>query len=52
MFADTKDIDGKAFGQIVLQLPDDNQKAEKMINYLRNSGILVEEVDTYVRVDE
>lgn len=36
--ADTKDIDGKAYGQMILQLPDDNS-AEKVISYLKLNGI-------------
>ncbi|MDD3766665.1 MAG: ATP-binding cassette domain-containing protein [Eubacteriales bacterium] len=44
MFADTKDIDGKAFGQIVIQLPDDERAAAKIMNYLTSKGLTVEEV--------
>ncbi len=49
LFADTRDIDGKAFGQIVLQLPEAPSVAGKMINYLRAKGLTVEEADGYVR---
>ncbi len=48
IFADTKNIDGKAFGQIVLQLPDDKMVGEKMMAYLRNKGLTVEEVKGFV----
>jgi len=48
MFADTKNIDGKAFGQIVIQLPDDNSTADKMIEYLKAKGLFAEEVNGYV----
>lgn len=48
IFADTKNIDGKAFGQIVLQLPDDKMVGEKMMAYLRNKGLTVEEVNGFV----
>lgn len=45
MFADTKDIDGAAFGQIVLQLPDNDDVAGRMIEWLRRrEHIGVEEV--------
>lgn len=49
MFADTKDIDGKAFGQIVIQLPEDAATAAGMTEWLRQKdGIAVEEVDDLV----
>jgi D-methionine transport system ATP-binding protein len=48
LFADTRNIDGKAFGQIVLQLPDRPAVADGMIRYLRAKGLTVEEVDGYV----
>ena len=44
LFADTKNIDGKAFGQIVIQLPEEEALAEKMQGYLRMRGLTVEEV--------
>lgn len=44
LFADTKDIDGKAFGQMVLQLPEDETGQNKIINYLRTHQIPYEEV--------
>lgn len=45
MFADTKDIDGKAFGQMLIQLPDDDQIAEEMIKYIRSVGVHAEEAE-------
>ena len=48
LFADTKNIDGKAFGQIVIQLPDNELIADRMIEYLRGKNLTVEEVDGYV----
>ena len=48
LFADTKDINGKAFGQMVLQLPEDNNLSDKVISYLRNIKINVEELKNYV----
>ena len=44
LFADTKDIDGKAYGQMVLQLPEDKAIAEKMLQHLKSRNLTVEEV--------
>lgn len=44
MFADTKNIEGKAFGQMVLQLPENQMLADKMMSYLDSRGLTVEEV--------
>jgi D-methionine transport system ATP-binding protein len=44
LFADTKDIDGKAYGQMVLQLPEDENGQKKIINYLKTNQIPYEEV--------
>ena len=48
LLADTKDIGGIARGQMVLQLPEDEQTAEKMIQYLKDRKLMVEELDDYV----
>lgn len=48
MYADLKDMDGKAVGQLVLQLPDEDTGAAKVKNYLRGHGLSMEEVDGYV----
>ena len=48
MFADTKNIDGKAFGQIVIQLPEAENIANRMIEYLKSKELAVEEVDGFV----
>lgn len=48
LFADTKDINGQAFGQMVLQLPEDEIQADKIINYLKNKNVNVEELIGYV----
>jgi len=48
IFADTKNIDGKAFGQIVIQLPENPIAAKKVFNYLVEKGLTVEEVHNYV----
>ena len=48
MGADTRNIGGKAMGEMILQLPEDEGIAEKMIIYLRNRKLVVEEVDLNV----
>ena len=44
MFADMKDIEGKALGHMIVQLPEDELQAEKAVGYLRAKGIPVEEI--------
>lgn len=44
MGADTKDIGGKAFGQILLQLPEDEQTVKRICGYLDSRGLKYEEV--------
>lgn len=44
MFADMKDIDGKALGQMIVQLPEDPALAIKVVGYLRSRGLSVEEM--------
>ena len=48
LLADTKDIGGIAHGQMVLQLPEDKVTAEKMIHYLKDRNLTVEELTDYV----
>lgn len=48
LLADTKDIGGIAHGQMILQLPEDESTAAKMIHYLKERKLSVEEVDSYV----
>ena len=48
LLADTKDINGIAHGQMILQLPEDDTLAAKMIHYLQERKLTVEEVDSYV----
>lgn len=48
MYADTKNIDGKAFGQMVVQLPEEEALAQKMFGYVRARGLSAEEVNGYV----
>ncbi|MDD6095107.1 MAG: ATP-binding cassette domain-containing protein [Clostridia bacterium] len=42
--ADTKNISGKAYGQMLLQLPDDPSSVTRIFNYLTDRGIKFEEV--------
>lgn len=39
MFADTKDIEGKAYGQMLLELPDDEKRAEKIFAWLNANKV-------------
>ncbi|KNZ43024.1 ABC transporter [Acetobacterium bakii] len=45
LHADMKNIDGITFGQMVIQLPEDELSASRAINYLRANQITVEEVE-------
>ena len=47
MFADTKDIDGKAYGQMILQLPEDERAAKRALAYLETQNVHVEEGDAH-----
>lgn len=42
-FADMKNLNGKAVGQMLVQLPEDRALQDKMIAYLRTHGLTVEE---------
>ena len=44
MHADTRDIGGKAMGQMLLQLPEDEVDAGRICNYLKTAGVNFEEV--------
>lgn len=48
LLADTKDIGGIAHGQMILQLPEDEATANKMVHYLKERKLEVEELDSYV----
>lgn len=41
--ADTKNIGGKAFGQMLLQLPDDSTASERVLRWLSDRGIPYDE---------
>lgn len=43
--ADTQDVGGKAFGQIIIGLPDDEVLAEKVTKYLDDNGIKFSETE-------
>ena len=47
-YADTREVSGKLFGQMILQLPEDHLQQEKAIYFLQNKGLRVEEVTGYV----
>ena len=49
LLADTKDIGGIAHGQMVLQLPEDEEKAAAMVEYLKTRRLDVEELTDYVQ---
>lgn len=44
LYADTKNIGGSAEGEMILQLPEIEETAEKMIKYLRETNMGVEEL--------
>ena len=44
-YADTRDVGGKVFGQMILQLPEDRLQQEKVVFYLQSRNLRLEEVD-------
>ncbi len=44
MHADTRDIEGKAMGQMLIQLPEDETDANRIRNYLKTANVTFEEV--------
>ncbi len=50
LYADTKDIQGTATGEMILQLPDQPEIAEQMSAYLRDRKLTVGEVDEHVPI--
>lgn len=48
LYADTKNINGQAQGEMILQLPEIEKVANKMIQYLRDTNMGVEEVSSDV----
>jgi D-methionine transport system ATP-binding protein len=49
LHADTQDVGGLAYGQMLLQIPEDPYKAEAIKDYLEAHGLEVEEVSEYVQ---
>ena len=43
LFADTKDIDGKAYGQMILQLPEDDLACDRIRAYLKTQNVTYRE---------
>jgi len=48
LYADTRNINGTARGEMILQLPEKGETAQKMIEYLKERKLAVEEVEGYV----
>jgi len=48
MFADTRNIEGHAVGQMIIQLPDDALSSKRVLGYLNTHNIPYEEVKGYV----
>lgn len=48
LYADMKNIDGKAFGELIIQLPEDKITAGKVLGYLKSKNLQAEEVEGYV----
>lgn len=44
LYAATRDIKGTAVGQMIVQLPEDQADAGRVLNYLRTAGVPFEEV--------
>ena len=43
MYASTRDIGGTAYGQMVLQLPEDPESLGRILAYAREKGLFLEE---------
>lgn len=48
LYANTRDLDGVAKGEMILQLPEDELIGQKMVAYLKNAKLTVEELEGYV----
>ena len=44
MYANTRNIDGQAYGQLIVQLPPDERTAKKMIAYLETQNVKFEQL--------
>lgn len=49
LYADTKTINGNAEGEMILQLPQNGEIADKIVTYFKEKNLGVEEVDDYAR---
>ena len=45
-----ENIDGKAYGQMILQLPEDERAAKRALAYLETQNVHAEEVADYASV--
>lgn len=45
LYANTRNIEGVAAGEMLLQLPEDRQLGDRMVDYFKEKGLGVEEVD-------
>lgn len=45
LYANTRNIEGKVHGQMIVQLPSDERLANKMLGYLQNKDVTLEEVE-------
>ena len=45
LYADTKNLNGKAEGEMILQLPENASAADKMVQYFREEKLCVEELE-------
>lgn len=48
LYANTQDLNGTATGEMILQLPEDREIAEKMVQYLKDKNLYVGEVEQNV----
>ena len=44
MYAATKDVNGTAMGQMIIQLPEDEADANRVMNYLKTMKVMYEEI--------
>ena len=48
MYANTRNIDGQAYGQMIVQLPPDDKTAKKMIAYLETQDVNFEQLSELI----
>jgi D-methionine transport system ATP-binding protein len=44
LYANTRNVNGKAMGEMILQLPDSDEIADKMIDYFKSKNLGVKEL--------